>query len=409
MFNISKTFCILPFVHLSTRTNGDMQLCCHCNSSGISGINHQDNEIINLKDKDPKKYWNTDFYKSIRKKLLNNKIPEQCKVCFNEEKLGYKSKRLWENEEWSKKISFEEIISNCTDGESKYDIKYLDLKLGNNCNFECITCNAADSSRVYKKFQNIKLNNSEIQNYISYGLNEKYDWFKNNPKFWNSIYNSLDNIQGIYIIGGEPTINKEFDNLLEKCIETGNANHIKLRFNTNGSTLTNKQISMYKEFKEVIINLSLDGIEEYHEKIRRPSKWKDMLSNIKRYEDLSKNKNITVDIDCTVSILNINHIPDFIKWKLKNLSNINSKSFRGLIGLHLLYYPKFLSIKCLSEDEKKAVTKKFQELKIWLKNNISEKASKYPKLDAIVNHINSEDWFYKKKHTEEYLCKTIRN
>ena len=26
-------FCILPFIHLSTRTNGAMQLCCHANSS----------------------------------------------------------------------------------------------------------------------------------------------------------------------------------------------------------------------------------------------------------------------------------------------------------------------------------------------------------------------------------------
>ena len=50
-----KGFCILPFIHLSTRTDGSMQICCHANSSRTPenlkpGCNRTDNnEIVNLK------------------------------------------------------------------------------------------------------------------------------------------------------------------------------------------------------------------------------------------------------------------------------------------------------------------------------------------------------------------------
>jgi hypothetical protein len=30
----SKTFCILPWIHLATRPNGDMRICCVANASG---------------------------------------------------------------------------------------------------------------------------------------------------------------------------------------------------------------------------------------------------------------------------------------------------------------------------------------------------------------------------------------
>ena len=51
------SFCILPFMHLSTRTDGAMQLCCHTNSSGkmgdsMPGCNRDDEgNIVYLKNK----------------------------------------------------------------------------------------------------------------------------------------------------------------------------------------------------------------------------------------------------------------------------------------------------------------------------------------------------------------------
>ena len=35
----SKTFCILPWVHLSTRPDGQMRVCCTANASSVGPTN----------------------------------------------------------------------------------------------------------------------------------------------------------------------------------------------------------------------------------------------------------------------------------------------------------------------------------------------------------------------------------
>ena len=64
-----KGFCILSFIHLSTRTDGSMQICYHANSSRTTnnGCNRTDNnEIVNLKVDSAEQYWNTDYMTQIR-------------------------------------------------------------------------------------------------------------------------------------------------------------------------------------------------------------------------------------------------------------------------------------------------------------------------------------------------------
>ena len=38
----SETFCALPWVHLSTRPNGHMRVCCTANASGVQNPDSQD-------------------------------------------------------------------------------------------------------------------------------------------------------------------------------------------------------------------------------------------------------------------------------------------------------------------------------------------------------------------------------
>ena len=99
---MKNNFCILPFIHLSTRTNGAMQLCCHANSGSAEdyrsiGHNRKDTGEFVYVDKDqPSQYWNTEYYKNIRKKFMQGKAPIECRACFKEEASGYRSKRQWE-------------------------------------------------------------------------------------------------------------------------------------------------------------------------------------------------------------------------------------------------------------------------------------------------------------------------
>ena len=48
----SKTFCILPWVHLSTRPDGQMRVCCTANASSVGPTNDKEHggQIGVLKD-----------------------------------------------------------------------------------------------------------------------------------------------------------------------------------------------------------------------------------------------------------------------------------------------------------------------------------------------------------------------
>ena len=46
---MSKTFCPLPWIHLATRPNGDVRVCCTANASGAG---KQDEKTAGLVKKD---------------------------------------------------------------------------------------------------------------------------------------------------------------------------------------------------------------------------------------------------------------------------------------------------------------------------------------------------------------------
>jgi len=138
---ISKTFCVLPWIHLSTRPNGHLRVCCTANASSAGKTNDKKygGEIGILKGKDHKpanlghidlvEAWNNDYMKSTRLDMLNGRIPPQCQKCFTEEEAGHRSKRIWETEHWDKKIDIDQIVSETKeDGTVPPRIRYFTLE-----------------------------------------------------------------------------------------------------------------------------------------------------------------------------------------------------------------------------------------------------------------------------------------
>ena len=107
----SKTWCILPWVHLSTRPDGSMRVCCTANASGVGPSN--DKKIggpqvgvikdefglpSNLNVMDFQTAWNSTYMKNVRKQMLAGEKPPSCLKCYKEEESGHNSKRMWETE-----------------------------------------------------------------------------------------------------------------------------------------------------------------------------------------------------------------------------------------------------------------------------------------------------------------------
>ena len=61
-----------------------------------------------------------------------------------------------------------------------------------------------------------------------------YNWHKDNPKFWDQLYDQIPHMYQLYFAGGESTIIEEHYTLLEEVIKRGYAKQIELRYNSNG-------------------------------------------------------------------------------------------------------------------------------------------------------------------------------
>ena len=429
--DISPTFCILPWIHLSTRPNGHMRLCCTSNASSAAAFNDQkykgevgilkreDGLPANFNHTDLKTAWNAPYMKDVRKKMLTGKIPPSCTKCFKEEDSGYQSKRNWENRFWMKRFNMNEVIENTKeDGSIPEKIYYVDLRLGSKCNLKCIMCSPHDSSlwvedwnKLYPDIKNPSL--KELMNWPNKGRIDgaSYNWYKDNKLFWKQLLEQIPNMKQIYFAGGESTIISQHYELLEKCVEMGYAKNIELRYNSNGVEMPENLFELWNEFEKVIFHFSLDSIYTMNDYIRFPSQFEQLEKQLERLDRTPDN--IFITIACAVQALNIYYIPDFIKWKLgKNFKKINPwPKSAGLIDTHFVYHPAHLNVKVLPKWFKKKVTEKFEEFYPWLEKrfkhnkNFMEHPYGIQRLQGMCRFMNSEDWSNRVPEFQEYIIK----
>ena len=156
-----KTFCPLPWIHLATRPNGDVRVCCTANASGAGleddktvGLVKKDGIAMNMRDHTIEEVWNSEHMRNTRLQMLNDEVPASCRKCFAEEEKGIVSKRQWETKVWEKRLDIDSIVDQTdADGNLPVNIPYFDLRLGNLCQLKCVMCSPHDSSSWIKEWK----------------------------------------------------------------------------------------------------------------------------------------------------------------------------------------------------------------------------------------------------------------
>ena len=421
----SKTFCILPWIHIATRPNGDARLCCGSNASGANTGDHTvglvkktNGEPANFNKESPLDALNGEYMRDVRLSILDNKIPDSCTKCFDEESNGVVSKRLWEMHHWSDKLDIKTIISKTQhDGTVPPIIRYFDLRLGHTCNLKCIMCSPHDSSKWVEDYDTMmEMSESlEVKNQISWNKSTfNNNWYKND-KFWDQVFDQIPNITELYFAGGEPLMIKEHKRFLLEILRRGYNTNIGLRYNTNGIFVTDEMIDIWKQFRKVKIAFSIDNVAERNWYIRYPTEWSIVLNNLRKLDDTPAN--IEISIQAAVQIFNIKMLPEFAKWKIsmgfKKINNYyvgDHQSGGGLINMHLLYLPTFLSARILPQKDKEEIRNKFAEFKNWLWNNYRQdddfwKDNPYGwnRWEAILKFIEAEDHSLQVVDFKEYV------
>lgn len=427
--SISPTFCILPWIHMSTRPNGHMRVCCTANASSAGATNdkkwggevgivkNDDGKPANLNHTDLLSGWNNLYMRSVRTQMLKGEIPASCSKCFKEEAAGHRSKRNWETEYWNRRVDTQSLVADTQeDGSVPAKMYYVDLRLGTKCNLKCIMCSPHDSSmwisdwnKLYPQIEDPNLKEIMVWHNRGQVDGASYDWHKDNPVFWQQLYDQIPHMKQLYFAGGESTIIQEHYDLLEECIKRGYAKNIELRYNSNGIEMPEKLFTLWNEFKRVRFHFSLDSYAEMNDYIRYPSQWSQIENQLRRLDETPDNIEIT--IACAVQMLNMYYIPDFIKWKLQqNYKKINPWPLgAGMINYHFVYHPAHLNVKVFPKWMKQKVREKYEAFYPWLLKNYRNdedfinNSYGIKRLQGMVSFMESEDWSQRMPQFVEYI------
>lgn len=286
-----KNFCFNPFTGLDISTSGDLKPCCKFLNDQIPKFNIK--QGIG-------KYKNSKWLKKLQSDFKKDKRPEGCAKCWREEDAGLMSKRQMDSsrfEDQFKKMDLDRV-----------GFTNVAVAFGNICNLACRICGPKDSSRWVAEIKKHDKKDNPI-----------HQWFKD-PKILQDLYQSTKNAVHFDVPGGEPIlleIEEHFDFLKKFGDRSG---EISLHYVTNATTFPKKSfINIWKKFKTVDIQMSIDGTEKRYEYNRWPAKWNRVYNNMLKYRKLSReNNNIKLSISHTVSAFTILYVDDFVKWCIVN-------------------------------------------------------------------------------------------
>lgn len=365
---ISKTFCILPWIHLNINPDGNVLPCC---------IGNHRMPLGNVQQSTLAEIWNNDKFKSMRLNMLHGTQCKECTACYSNESAGGKSFRQHSNEEYAEFMPVVETTNN--DGSIEtMDLKFLDIRWSNICNFRCKGCSGTYSSSWAKEEErdDILL--------ISGG--------NNNDDLYQQIKPYLSGVREIYFAGGEPLLMDKHYEILQYLIDTNNTD-IKLRYNTNLSSLRFKTINvteLWQQFSNIQLSVSLDHVGYRAEYIREGTDWSLLEHNIKVVRNSCPK--INIGIASVVSVFNVYTLPDFIDYLFEN-DIIDSYSY---MSLYPIINPAFYSFKILPDKYKNEVIQKLSDTS-YNKQIDSE-------IKTVIKHLETAQ--YDSKLRQEFKNKT---
>jgi organic radical activating enzyme len=210
-----------------------------------------------------------------------------CIRCYNDESKGLRSLRSFRK------------------SEDELPGLILEIAIDNICNAACIMCGSYNSTTWEKYERNIsgkecssledekKLIDLRIKNLLSLITDKK--------------------ISLIRFLGGEPFESDTHIKLLNEIKKIHNSEEISLIYTTNASKIPDNTIlDLWKEFSDIQIIASIDGVGEHFNYIRWPLRWHQVEENIKFYRDHEFIKFNRFNI--ALNPFNIYYYDRYIEW-----------------------------------------------------------------------------------------------
>jgi radical SAM protein with 4Fe4S-binding SPASM domain len=369
----SKTFCMMPWVHMHAFPDGRAYPCC------LSDYWHP---VGDLRKHTMEEIWNQDAYKTMRVNMLEDKPCKECTKCYEQEEHGAFSMRYDANRNYGHHI--QDVEKTHTDGtHPEFKIRYWDVRFSNLCNFRCRSCGPIFSSNWYN--DHVKLY-GVVPDVLKRPMERVEYTTGDEDGMLAQMEQHIPYLEQVYFAGGEPLIMKEHYYLLEKLIEYGKTD-IRLQYNTNFSELRFKDkhvFDYWKHFKNVSVGASLDGSGAQAELIRKGTDWQQTVENRKRM--MQEVPHVDFYVSSTVSSMNVLHVLDFHKeWT--ELGLVKAKDW----NVNICQSPDWYRADIFPKDFKEQViTPAYEQHIAWLdpQDDLRRATNGYK---SMLSFINSND------------------
>lgn len=264
-----SNLCVLPWIHISESVSGWFKPCCNTSAHFDIPKGSNINEAFKSKE-----------LENFRKQLINGEKPSICNVCWKQEEKGIKSYR----ERYNKKFRY-------LFDKNKPQLKYFDIKFDNKCNLQCRMCNPDSSDQIWKTIKQYN-KDMKLPDFLDRDFISKDTTILSYKDKKQEMFDNIDNINVFKVTGGEPFISKDFLDVMDKLIETGNSKKILLELTTNGTKFTPKYLEKFLHFRQISVNISIDGEGNTYDYIRYPFNWKLIEKRLLDFFDFVESNNL---------------------------------------------------------------------------------------------------------------------
>jgi len=379
-----KNFCAEPWKQLFIGPDSKVKTCC----SGRDPIGDlQENNLSEI--------IQGEKLREIKLSILEDKQHSNCGLCYELEANGAftASQRNRTKDDYLTNLDF---YKNNIDYHTP---EILDIRWDNTCNLACNYCMPYFSSvwaSIKKETQVAPRTNDGV---LEYAISKK------------------DEIQSLYLLGGEPFLQKRNLSLLENISEKI---HPVVVTNLSVPLGTNKIYEVLSsKFKRVSFNLSFDTIGDRFEYVRHGASWSVFLDNLEIIKKDFNEHPMARPLYCIYSAFNIEEYYDFC---VANDLTILWQKMEHPRELNVNLLPAELKQKAIQEIDN--VVKKFskydknincghlQHLDLdnlksigdSLKENTTHNAH-----DVLEYHKTLENVYHNKKHTLQDLWPEVYN
>ena len=357
-------FCGAPFQMLYTDTLGNFLPCSWADVEAFPSCNVKDTSI---------KDWFIDDsnLNQLREEMLTpnsdlTTAKKWCTSCLKQENKYGRSRRqsslkIQSNDKgiWPGIRKAVDIYKKTGKGSIDQRIFEVQIKVfGNKCNLDCYMCLPYDSSTRATTMNSKDLKDQKIFYELSMEASRNIKPIK--TKFSSSVIDQITElapyIYNLKLIGGEPLVMKNYYQLLQKIVDSGHSDKIKVKYQTNMSVLELnrlKIIDFIPKFDLFEFTVSLDSIGKENDYIRRRSNWDEIVNNIK---SVSRYPNVQINVNGAISFLSVLSFYKLIDWFDKNVKHLNLSQ----INWSNIRNPELLTANMLPEEIKQELIPKYE-------------------------------------------------